>query len=264
MEVISNFVTLFAGILIPSFSTFKALKNKTQTNRLIWLRYWTVFGLFYSCQIFADIFLSWIPLYYLFKIIFILWLSSSKASGAQILYVYAVAPFLRENETAIEGLLTNFKKTASVIFWSFAQRIGVQWSGFIVQVIRLYIETATHNDSSHFSRLALSHNTDHNTSQQQQMEIEQSMDEEPTATGRPNIIMTNTEDELFLSDDDQDLNQQRDGRNSSPAAGEPQTESPLSPTPTTSRRGKRKEVSKVQRRTRSSTSSRRNNPSDLD
>lgn len=131
-----------AGVLIPAFSTFKSLRNKTQQNRLIWLRYWVVFSLFYSSRLITDIFLFWLPFYNIIKILFILWLSSSRAAGAQVLYFYAVDPILRGHEAAIDRIISYYQKKLTNLCWTVASQIGVRWSGFFVQVIRLYLETA--------------------------------------------------------------------------------------------------------------------------
>src|SRR2546423_657978 len=113
MDLLTEVALITAGVLIPAFSTFKSLKNKTQANRLVWLRYWVVFALFYATRLVTDVFLFWIPFYNILKILFILWLSSSKAAGAQVLYFYAVEPILRGHENAIDGIITNYQKKAS-------------------------------------------------------------------------------------------------------------------------------------------------------
>ena len=145
MGLFTELVLVTAGVLIPSFSTFKALKNKTQQNRLIWLRYWVVFSLFYSTRLVTDVFFFWLPFYDLIKILIILWLSSSKAAGAQVLYFCAIEPLLRGHELTIDRFITQSQKQVASIFWAAASQFGLRWSGFIVQIIRLYLEAANQN-----------------------------------------------------------------------------------------------------------------------
>ena len=71
-----------------------------------------------------------------------------------MLYFYAVEPILRGHENAIDRIITNYQKKASYLFWAAASQIGVRWSGFLVQVIRLYLETALQSNPD-FNNLSI-------------------------------------------------------------------------------------------------------------
>jgi len=153
MEFLTNIITMAVGVLYPAFSTFKSLKNKAPQNRLIWLRYWVVFSCFYSGKILADVFLSWLPFYNVSKIMTILWLASSKAAGAQVVYFYGIEPLLRVHEKQIETIMTRYHMKLAGYFWTGASLVTVQSSGFLFQAARLYMEAA--NDSPNFAGLAI-------------------------------------------------------------------------------------------------------------
>ncbi|KAB5541415.1 hypothetical protein DKX38_014389 [Salix brachista] len=47
------------GIVIPVYSTFKAIENKDQIAQQRWLLYWAAYGSFSLAEVFADKILSW-------------------------------------------------------------------------------------------------------------------------------------------------------------------------------------------------------------
>jgi hypothetical protein len=147
MEFVTDIIVTGAGVLIPAFSTHKSLQQKSPQNRLIWLRYWVVFAFYFVFKVIGDLLLCWLPFYYVAQILLILWLSSSKASGAQIVYLYAVVPILKEREQAIDRFITRHKKHASVLFWQAASELTSRWSSTACRLVRLYLETSL-SDSS--------------------------------------------------------------------------------------------------------------------
>ncbi|KAJ6716732.1 HVA22-LIKE PROTEINS [Salix koriyanagi] len=62
------------GIVIPVYSTFKAIENKDQIAQQRWLLYWAAYGSFSLAEVFADKILSWFPLYHHMKFAFLVWL----------------------------------------------------------------------------------------------------------------------------------------------------------------------------------------------
>ena len=142
-EVLTVALTTLIGVVLPSYATFKALKQKTPQTRLLWLRYWVVFGFVYVLQMISDQSLSWMPLYNEFKVCAIIWLTMSKASGAQVVYAYVIYPLLVENESKIDKSFAQAKKQFLAVFWHYASRFGIQWSGLMCAMIRHYLEALT-------------------------------------------------------------------------------------------------------------------------
>ena len=46
----------------------KAIESERKDDDTQWLTYWTVYSAFSIVEFFSDIFLSWFPLYFLFKV----------------------------------------------------------------------------------------------------------------------------------------------------------------------------------------------------
>lgn len=142
MNYVADVTVAIAGVLLPAFASYKSLQLKTQQNRLIWLRYWVVFAVYSAFKMIGDLILSWLPFYHVAQILLILWISSPKASGAQVLYVYAVVPLLKDREQSIDRFITRHKKNASVLFWNAASELGLRWSSTFCHIIRLYVQAS--------------------------------------------------------------------------------------------------------------------------
>lgn len=140
-DIVTSYLITAFGVVQPGYHTFKALKQKTQQTRLLWLRYWVVFAFLWVIQSLSDVTLYWLPFYNEFKILMTIWLTASKASGAQLVYAYGIYPLLAQNEAALDKTLSSIKKKATTIFWQYASHVGIQWSGVMCSMIRYYLES---------------------------------------------------------------------------------------------------------------------------
>jgi len=101
-SLISRIILLVFGTLLPAYRSYKAIKNKNVREYVKWMMYWVVYAIFMTCETFADMLLSWVPLYYEIKIIFIIWLLSPATKGSSILYRKFVHPRLLKHEKSID------------------------------------------------------------------------------------------------------------------------------------------------------------------
>lgn len=62
------------GFIYPAYQSYKALEGKRSDDAAEWLTYWVIFSLFTVFESIADWFISWIPFYYIFKLVLLLWL----------------------------------------------------------------------------------------------------------------------------------------------------------------------------------------------
>ena len=51
---VSHMMTGLIGIVYPAYFTYKAAKNKSEGQRLLWLRYWVTFAAYYSITAVSD------------------------------------------------------------------------------------------------------------------------------------------------------------------------------------------------------------------
>jgi len=76
----------------PIYQSFKALRSKTKADDELWLTYWVTYGslgLFESC---IDAVFFWMPLYYIAKIVFLVWCYAPQTRGATVVYERVLGP----------------------------------------------------------------------------------------------------------------------------------------------------------------------------
>ncbi|PHT30654.1 HVA22-like protein k [Capsicum baccatum] len=62
------------GVVLPVYSTFKAIEGRDENEQKKWLLYWAAYGSFSVVELCTDKFLRWFPLYYHMKFAFLVWL----------------------------------------------------------------------------------------------------------------------------------------------------------------------------------------------
>ncbi|KAI5461105.1 TB2/DP1, HVA22 family-domain-containing protein [Mariannaea sp. PMI_226] len=86
-------LTNFAGFVIPAYYSLNALFTSTKEDDTQWLTYWVVFALFTVVESFIQV-VYWFPFYFVFKFIFLLWLSLPTFRGAEIVFRSFLSPAL--------------------------------------------------------------------------------------------------------------------------------------------------------------------------
>ncbi|OAA66266.1 protein yop-1 [Cordyceps fumosorosea ARSEF 2679] len=86
-------LTNFAGFVIPGYYSLAALFTETKDDDTQWLTYWVVFAFFSVVESFFNI-VYWFPFYFVFKFVFLLWLSLPMFRGAEIVFRSFLAPTL--------------------------------------------------------------------------------------------------------------------------------------------------------------------------
>merc|ERR1712000_774387 len=86
-------LTNFAGFVIPGYYSLAALFTHNTEDDTQWLTYWVVFAFFTVAESFINI-VYWFPFYFVFKFIFLLWLSLPMFRGADLIFRSFLAPTL--------------------------------------------------------------------------------------------------------------------------------------------------------------------------
>ncbi|GAW02721.1 hypothetical protein LENED_004389 [Lentinula edodes] len=88
-------VSNLVGWALPAYLSFKALESPSTQDDVQWLTYWVVFGFFNFLESFAlRLVLYYVPWYFAFKTLFILWLQLPYFRGAQVTYFAVLKPVL--------------------------------------------------------------------------------------------------------------------------------------------------------------------------
>ncbi|KAK0456946.1 TB2/DP1, HVA22 family-domain-containing protein [Armillaria borealis] len=88
-------VSNLVGWALPAYLSFKAVESPSPHDDVQWLTYWVVFGFFNFLESFAlRVVLYYVPWYFAFKTLFIVWLQLPYFRGAQVTYVNILKPVL--------------------------------------------------------------------------------------------------------------------------------------------------------------------------
>ncbi|CAK5279774.1 unnamed protein product [Mycena citricolor] len=92
---LAAFISNLIGWALPAYMSFKALETPGPQDDVQWLTYWVVFGFFNFLESFAlRAVLFYLPWYYTFKTLFVLWLQLPAFRGAQTTYLTILKPVL--------------------------------------------------------------------------------------------------------------------------------------------------------------------------
>jgi len=86
-------VSNLVGWVIPAYLSVKALESQGNNDNVQWLTYWVIFGFFNFIESFAlSVLLYYIPWFFAFKTVFIIWLQLPAFRGAETLFAHVVRP----------------------------------------------------------------------------------------------------------------------------------------------------------------------------
>lgn len=95
------------GFAYPAYASVKAIESVNKEDDTQWLTYWVVFSVFSIAEFFIDLLLSWIPLYFFLKCLFLIYCMLPVSwNGSNTIYNRLIRPFVlrhqKEIDTAID------------------------------------------------------------------------------------------------------------------------------------------------------------------
>jgi len=122
----SRIVCAISAFLYPGYASYKTLAQRPASEEDIerWLMYWSVVGCVVAAEYIAELLVSWIPFYYLVKMIFLLYLSLPQTHGSSYIYVKHLQPLLRNHEAQIDATFATIKAR---IYLFLQERLRMLW-----------------------------------------------------------------------------------------------------------------------------------------
>lgn len=100
----AQFVCNLIGFVYPAYRSLVALETSNKDDDSKWLTYWVVFAAFSVVEFFSDCLMSWFPLYWLAKVVFLLWCSmDSPVNGSTIIYNRFIRPVFLQHKSKLTG-----------------------------------------------------------------------------------------------------------------------------------------------------------------
>ncbi|ETW86921.1 hypothetical protein HETIRDRAFT_377595 [Heterobasidion irregulare TC 32-1] len=131
MSLLSRLLTGWFAFLLPSYSTFKALKHRPISEPELerWTTYWAVVGAFVAFEYGAEWLLSWFPFYWEIKTAFLLYLSLPQLQGSSFIFKNYLEPFYGSHEADIDaGIASAQTETLAFAQTRLASLWEIVWS----------------------------------------------------------------------------------------------------------------------------------------
>jgi receptor expression-enhancing protein 5/6 len=93
-QMLSNII----GFAYPTYASILAVRSEGTEDDTHWLIYWIVFASFSLLDFFADSVMEVLPVYWLFKAFFLLYLAAPQTKGALRLYHQLIDPAMTKLE----------------------------------------------------------------------------------------------------------------------------------------------------------------------
>ncbi|CAH1796985.1 unnamed protein product, partial [Owenia fusiformis] len=109
----AQFLCNFLGFLYPAYASVKAIESTRKDDDTQWLTYWVVYSAFSLVEFFADIFLFWIPFYWLLKCIFLVYcFAPFPWNGSNVIYNRFIRPFILRHQEKVDDTLDKMGQAA--------------------------------------------------------------------------------------------------------------------------------------------------------
>ncbi|KAG5052470.1 hypothetical protein AAZX31_02G185500 [Glycine max] len=140
-DFINRILILILGYAYPAFECYKTLeKNKVDIEELLfWCKYWIIMAQFTVLEKFTDIFIGWLPMYGLMKLVLFVYLWYPKTKGTGYVYETVLGPYvsrLISHEHDIDMKLLELKATGwdnVIYYWQYCAKF---WQSAFVKALQ--------------------------------------------------------------------------------------------------------------------------------
>ncbi|KIK97942.1 hypothetical protein PAXRUDRAFT_824410 [Paxillus rubicundulus Ve08.2h10] len=128
-------ISSVVAFLYPGYASYKTLSQRPASEEDLerWLMYWSVLGCIVGVEYVAEWLISWIPMYYLMKTLFLLYLALPQTRGSSYIYINHLQPFFHSHESQIDATLASFKARLYVFIQERFRALWEQLAGVLGQ-----------------------------------------------------------------------------------------------------------------------------------
>ena len=96
------------GLVYPAYVSIKALETSSKDDDTKWLTYWVIYAMFSVIEFFSDFLVSWFPLYWFAKCVFLVWLMvPTSFNGSSVLYRQFVQPYFVRHHKKVDKAVSS-------------------------------------------------------------------------------------------------------------------------------------------------------------
>lgn len=108
LNIFDNLITNLVGTVYPAFWTMKSIETRGDDDKQ-WLTYWVVFASFTIVDMFSGFIVKFVPFYFVFKILFLIWLFMPNSQGAYFVYHLMLVRVFKSFENDIDNAADKLK-----------------------------------------------------------------------------------------------------------------------------------------------------------
>lgn len=109
-----QFLTNLAGFILPGYYTFNALFTPSRVDDTQYLTYWVVFA-FLSVLEAGVAVTYWLPFYYIFKFVLLMWLGLPQFGGSEVIFRSVLQPLLAKRFASSNSASANLRAKADAV-----------------------------------------------------------------------------------------------------------------------------------------------------
>ncbi|KAJ8767570.1 hypothetical protein K2173_017914 [Erythroxylum novogranatense] len=151
---LSRALILILGYVHPAYECFKVVeKNGPEIDQLLfWCHYWILIAMFTICERVGDNLISWLPLYNVAKVAFIVYLWYPKTKGADYVYDSVFRPLMAKYETEIDKHLLDMEAKVGEIATAYWRKAATYGQAKLVELLHhVSSQSASQPDPQKFS-----------------------------------------------------------------------------------------------------------------
>lgn len=112
---LGQLLTNIAGFVLPAYYSLIALKTSRTDDDTQLLTYWVIFAFLNVIEFWLKAILYWVPFYFVFKLVFLLYIGTPSTGGAQVVYQHLVGPVGDQILAATKGRTPNINAAAESV-----------------------------------------------------------------------------------------------------------------------------------------------------
>ena len=110
---LDQYITCLVAIVFPTYWSIKAIESKEADDDKQWLTYWAVYACFTFFDLFSSFIMKFLPFYFFFKLIFLIWCFMPNTHGAVFIYNYFIIKIFKKYESRLDKGINKFMKKSN-------------------------------------------------------------------------------------------------------------------------------------------------------
>ncbi|XP_072981710.1 putative HVA22-like protein g [Typha angustifolia] len=158
-DFLTRSLVLLFGYTIPAFECFKLMEQQpSDVGQLrFWCQYWTIVAMVTVFEKFADVLISWLPMYGEAKLAFFVYLWYPKTRGSDLVYETFLKPFVMQYEPDIEQRLRDLRAKSGQLLLFYIKNFTDKGTQFFLEILHHVVSPTSSSSNIEMNKRSGSH-----------------------------------------------------------------------------------------------------------